>query len=252
MPSEGAIDGFRKLGFFVIMLDLEESAQDFGRNSHSYSHLLVAVVKRRRQTNITVLSMHEVYDQATASDKLLATLVIMMGHFGSHAFRTLLSRAVEPLSFPSSGLWPHDVTPAERFWSYVEDLLPSGKPTLLIPKDETDAFNAIDALKPTFLSVMRNLSVAKQAWVLHFALPHSFVRHTLIGDTPQKTVVAPKWTCDTDKIPCFLKLSKLIGNTSAAMSLNFSRDSAKPAWATFTLSFGWKQRQESWQGKRPR
>jgi hypothetical protein len=37
MPSEGEIDGIRKLGFFVIVLDLEESAQDFGRNCHSYS-----------------------------------------------------------------------------------------------------------------------------------------------------------------------------------------------------------------------
>ena len=130
--------------------------------------------------------MHEVYDQATASDKLLATLVILMGRFGSHAFRTLLSRAVEPLSFPSNGLWQHDVTPAERFWSYVEDLLPTGKPTLLIPKDETDPFNPINALKPTFLSVTHNLSIAKQAWVLHFALPHSCVRHTLIGTLRKK------------------------------------------------------------------
>jgi hypothetical protein len=186
------------------MLELEESAQDFGRNSHSYSHLLVPILRRGRETNITVLSMHEVYDQATASDKLLATLVILMGHFGSHAFRALLGRAVEPLSFPSNSLWPHELTPAERFWSFVEDLLPTKKPTFLIPKDESDAFNAINALKPTFLAVMRNLSVAKQAWVLHFALPHSFVRHTLIGDTPQKAVVAPKWTCDTDRIPCSL------------------------------------------------
>jgi len=73
-PSEEEAAGIRSLNYPLLLLRIPDDSHLFGRNKRNYSHLLEPVLNHRL-LQLTHITLHELIDVSTPSDKLSLALL---------------------------------------------------------------------------------------------------------------------------------------------------------------------------------
>ena len=176
--------------------------------------------------NLSHVTLHEMVDDSTPSDKLFAMLLAVVSTFGLVLFCSFIEKIVveSPLVSPivASQWRPGNMMPSDTFWELLEQVKYNG--------------NLLRHMKPAFTTLMKPIEVRVQAWLLFFAIPCSFARHVQATSDKKSTgSMAAKFKCATPVVKASCHVTSVIGHSAARLAFSFQCSADSPGWADFYL-----------------
>ena len=238
-PDDSHISQLEQIGYELFLFSGNKQARDakaFGKCGHDYSKYLELLTSGAIK-DLSQVKLSDLLDCAslsTSREELMCHMLGLVSVIGKYFFEELMLSLTtnNPLALLQQGTSlqpPLAISPHTIFLAHIRDVVTRHAPD----EDKQLKLLSLSKLEEPFRRAFSHLSHTHQQWLLFFALPAAFARHSKqLEDGPGRAPSSPMLYCPAQQ-PCKITVEAQAGLLCYKVQLAFEVDAQDEGWAVF-------------------